>query len=90
MRCSEFAVLGNCYQRNFVKEDVVRKLGTSGSQTQITVNTINGGQVHSSKGANDLEVQSTNECVKEWVKLSKSYKSMDLPAHPREIAIKRS
>ena len=65
IRCYTFAILNNCYQKTFVREDVIHKLSKLGSQTQITVNTINGEQVHSLKTADDFEIESTNESVKD-------------------------
>ena len=65
IRCYAFAILNDCYQKTFAREDVIRKLNKSGSHTQITVNTIYGEQVHSLKTANDFEIERTNESVKD-------------------------
>ena len=81
-----YAVLDNCSQGTFVKEDI-HKLEASGARTKITVKTMNDGQTHTISTAVDgLEVASNKKSIGEqWIKLPNSYTTSDLPMEPIEV-----
>ena len=84
-----YAILDNCSQGTFVREDIIHKLEASGTRTKITVKTMNGGLTHVSTAADGLENASSNKSInKQWIKLPKSYTTSDLPIDAKEVRTK--
>ena len=81
-----YALLDNCSQDTFVREDIIHKLEESGATTKITVKTMNGRQTHISTAVDGLEVASNDKSInKQWIKLPKSYTTSDLPIDAKKV-----
>ena len=60
-----YALLDNCSQGTFVREDIIHKLEASGARTKMTVTTMNGGQTYISTAVDGLEVACNKKSIKE-------------------------
>ena len=80
------AMLDNCSQGSFVKNDLLEKFAVEGTHTSITINTLNGKQKHTSVAVDGLEVSNIDESIGEWIKLPKMFSQDDLPVNANEIA----
>ena len=80
------AMLDNCSQGSFVKTELLEKLEVEGTNTSVTIKTLNGNQKHSSVAVDGLEVSNVEESLGNWIKLPKMFSQDDLPVAANEIA----
>ena len=82
---STFAMLDNCSQGCFIKNNI--RLGASGRKTKIIIKTLNGNQEVASTVISGLKVASAMEGVRKyWLNLPAAYTSEELPADVEEVA----
>ena len=75
-----FAMLDNCSQGNFVKEDLLKKLKIGGRVTSISIKTLNGENTFQSNVNDGLQVSSPYAKSKKiWLNLPTTYTQNQLP-----------
>ena len=83
-----FAMLDNCSQRTFVKEDLLKKLKIGGRATSISIKTLNGENTFQSHAVDGLQVCSSNAKSKKiWLNLPTTYTQNQLPVDTNEVAM---
>ena len=88
---STYAVLDNCRQVMFIKEDIQKKLGAVGREADITVKTLNGEQSMTSTAVSGLRVSSSIAGDKEiWLNLPPVYTREDIPVDIEELATREN
>ena len=80
-----YAMLDNCSQDTFVKEEIIEALGITGAKTRVTVKTLNGEVSQMTIVAENLKVAGSLGKPK-WIKLPREYTKQDLPVDEQEIA----
>ena len=84
-----YALLDNCCQKTFAKENIMHKLEASGARTKISVKTMNDEQTHLSTAVDRLEVASENKRInKQWIKVPKCDTTSELLIDAKEVATK--
>ena len=82
-----FAMLDNCSQGTFVKEDLLKKLKIGGRATSISIKTLNGENTFQSHAVDGLQVCSSNAKSKKiWLNLPTTYTQNQLPVDTNEVA----
>ena len=88
---STYAMLDNCSQGTFIKEDIQKKLGTVGREVDITVKTLNEEQSMKSTAVSGLGVSSSIASDKEiWLNLPPVYTREDIPVDIKEVATREN
>ena len=88
---SAYAMLNNCSQGTFIKENIQKKLGAVGRETDITVKTLNGKQSMKSTAISALRVSSSIAGDKKiWLNLPPFYTREDIPVDIEEVAIREN
>ena len=78
---SIFAMLDNCSQGCFIKNNIRERLGASGRKTEIIIETLNGDQEVASNVISGLKVSSDRGRVRQhWLNLPAIYTREELPA----------
>ena len=78
---STFAMLDNCSQGCFIKNNIRERLGASGRKTEIIIETLNGDQEVASNVISGLKVASDMGRVRQhWLNLPAIYTREELPA----------
>ena len=80
-----YAVLENCSQCTFVKEEIIETLGITGAETRVTVKTLNGEISQMTTVFENLKVAGSLGKPK-WIKLPRAYTKPKLPVDEHEIA----
>ena len=84
---STFAMLDNCSQGCFIKNNIRERLGASGRKTEIIIKTLNGNQEVASTVISGLKVASDMKGVRRnWLNLPATYTKEELPADVEEVA----
>ena len=84
-----YALLDNCSQGTFVREDTIHKLEASGARTKATVKAMNDGKTHLSTAVDGLEVGSNNKRINEQcIKLPKSHTTSEFLINTKVLATK--
>ena len=84
---STFAMLDNCSQGCFIKNNIRERLGASGRKTEIIIKTLNGDQEVASTVISGLKVASDMKGVRQnWLDLPATYTREELPADVEEVA----
>ena len=73
-----YAMLDNCSQGTFVKEEIIEALGIAGAETRVTVKTLNGEVLQMTTVVENLELAGSLGRPK-WIKLPRAYTKQDLP-----------
>ena len=82
-----FAMLDNCSQGCFIKNNIRERLGASGRKTEIIIKTMNGDQEVASTVISGLKVASDMKGVRQnWLDLLATYTRKGLPADVEEVA----
>ena len=82
-----FAMLDNCSQGTFVKEDLLKKLKIGGRATSISIKTLNGENTFQSHAVHGQQVCNSNTKSKKiWVNLPTTYTQNQLPVDTNEVA----
>ena len=80
-----YAMLDNCSQGTFVKEDIIEAWDITGAETRVTVKTLNGEVSQMTIVVENLDVAGSLGKPK-WIKLPRAYTKQDLPVDEQEIA----
>ena len=80
-----YAMLENCSQCTFVKEEIIETLGITGAETRVTVKTLNGEISQMTTVFENLKVAGSLGKPK-WIKLPRAYTKPKLPVDEHEIA----
>ena len=80
-----YAMLDNCSQGKFEKEEIIEALGTTGVETRVTVKTLNGDISQMTTAVNNLKVAESLGKPK-WIKLPRTYTKHDILLDEQEIA----
>ena len=73
-----YAMLDNCSQGTFLKEEIIETLGITGAETRVTVKTLNGEVLQMTTVVENLELAGSLGRPK-WIKLPRAYTKQDLP-----------
>ena len=79
------AMLDNCSQDTFVKEEMTEALGITGAETRVTVKTLNGEISQMTTVVENLKVVGSLGKPK-WIKLPRACTEQELPVDEQEIA----
>ena len=86
-----YAMLDNCSQGMFIKEDIYKNLGAVVREADITVKTVNGEQSMKSTAVSGLRVASSIAGNKEiWLHLPPAYTREDIPVDIEEVATREN
>ena len=80
-----YAMLDNCSQGTFVKEEMTEALGITGAETRVTVKTLNGEISQMTTVVENLKVVGSLGKPK-WIKLPRAYTEQELTVDEQEIA----
>ena len=80
-----YAMLDNCSQGTFLKEEIIETLGITGAETRVTVKTLNGEVSQMTIVVENLDVAGSLGKPK-WIKLPRAYTKQDLPVDEQEIS----
>ena len=80
------AMLDNCSQGTFVKEDIVSALGLEGLSTTIAVKTLSGETSEETKAVDGLQVASSSFKDGRWISLPRAFTRNEFPVDCEEIA----
>ena len=84
---STFAMLDNCSQGCFIKNNIRKGLGAGGRKTEIIIKTLNGNQEVASTVISGLKVASDIKGARQhWLDLPATYTREELPADVGEVA----
>ena len=82
-----FAMLDNCSQVSFVKEDLLKKLKIGGRAALMSIKTLNRENTFQSHAVDGLQVCSSNTKSKKiWQNLPTTYTQNQLPLDKNEVA----
>ena len=85
-----FAMLDNCSQGIFVKEDLLKKLKIGGRATSISIKTLHGENNFQSHAADGLQVYKSNAKSKKiWLILPPTYTQHQFPVDTSEVATQK-
>ena len=73
-----YAMLDNCSQSTFVKEEIIEVIGITGAEARVTVKTINGEISQTTTAVKNLKVAKSLGKSK-WIKLPRTNTKQDLP-----------
>ena len=73
-----YAMLDNCSQSTFVKEEIIEVIGITGAETRVTVKKINGEISQTTTVVKNLKVAKSLGKPK-WIKLPRTNTKQDLP-----------
>ena len=88
---STYAMLDNCSQGTFIKEDIQKKLGAVGREADTTVRTLNGEQSMKSTAVSGLRVSSSivgDKII--WLNLPPVYTRENIPVDIEEVATREN
>ena len=86
---STYAMLDNCSQGCFIKENLKRRFRVTGSKTAIIIKTLNGEEEIESSVATGLRIGSSGvEDRSNWLNLPATYTRTEIPADVDEVATK--
>ena len=80
-----YAMLDNCSQGTFVKEEIVKALGITGAETRVTVKILNGEISQMATLVENMKITGSLGKLK-WIKLPRAYTKQELPGDEQEIA----
>ena len=83
------AVLGNCSQESFIKDEIIKDLGTLGRKLKLSFERLIYEKSEDTEAVDGLiisAVDSKKRKPMEWLKLSKAYSNNCLPVEKEEIA----
>ena len=83
------AVLGNCSQESFIKDEIIKDLGTLGRKLKLSFERLiyeKSGDTEAVDGLIISAVDSKKRKPMEWIKLSKAYSNNCLLVEKEEIA----
>ena len=78
-----YAMLDSCSTGTFIRDDIRKKLGETGTETNLIIKTINGSEHHNSIVLNNLAVTDING--ENMIKLPRTYTREEIPASSQEI-----
>ena len=80
-----YAILNNCSQGTFIKEEMTEALRITGAETRETVKIINGEVSQMTTVVENLKIAGSLG-KPEWIKLPRAYTKQDLQVDEQEIA----
>ena len=69
---STYAMLDNCSQGSFIKQDLIKRLGVDGQKLSLNLKTLTGGKSEETKMVDNLKVAGVNK-MNDWISLPKAH-----------------
>ena len=85
-----YAMLDNCSQRSFIKDEIIEDLGVSGGKLKLSLKTLTGEKSEDNEAVDGLiisAIDSKKGRPMRWLELSKAYSQNCLPVEREEIAV---
>ena len=81
-----YAMLDNCSQGSFIKQDLLKRLGVDGQKLSLNLKTLTGEKSEETLMVDNLKVAGVNKMNNDWISLPKVYSKKTLPVEKEEVA----
>ena len=80
-----YAMLDNCSQGSFIKQDLLKRLGVDGQKLSLNLKTLTGEKSEETLMVDNLKVAGVNKMNNDWISLPKVYSKKTLPVEKEEV-----
>ena len=84
-----YAMLDNCSQGSFIKQDLLKRLGVNRQKLSLNLKTLTGEKSEESLMVDNLKVAGVNKMNNELISFTKVYSKKTLPVEKEEVATPR-
>ena len=81
-----YAMLDNCSQGSFIKQDLLKRLGVDGQKLSLNLKTLTGEKSEETLMVDNLKVAGVNKMNNDWISLPKVYSKKTLPVEKDDVA----
>ena len=81
-----YAMLDNCSEGSFIKQDLLRRLGLDGQKLSLNMKTLTGEKSEETQMVDNLKVAGVDKMNNDWISLPKVFSKKTLPVENKEVA----